>query len=222
MVTRHGNKADRLSSEDSPRPTPSTNESRRDDEVNGYAAQIHGNADVLARCQLGEPLAWKELYAAHFEFVYRSAWRLGARADEIEDVCQEVFVVVFRKLSSFSDGRLTTWLYRIVANIVADRHRRSRRRETLFGLWGGDTATRAESAQPDRELEGKEAKAFVDDVLRRMADKKREVFVLFEIEGLPGEEIALRLGCKLDTVWSRLFYARRDFEKILKKKGYTP
>lgn len=52
-----------------------------------------------------------------------------------------------------------------------------------------------------------------------MAPKKREVFALFELEGLSGEEIAERVGCPIDTVWTRLFHARKEFEKIARQRG---
>ena len=187
-----------------------------------HSAQSHRDSDVLARCRQGEERAWSELYAAHFDFVYRTAWRLGADASEVEDICQEVFVVAFRKLSSFVEGRFTTWLYRVVANIVADRHRQRRFREGLRRLFGREPAVVLPPLRPDRAFEAREDKAVVDAVLRRMGARKREVLVLFEIEGLPGEKVAELVGCKLETVWSRLHYARRDFERILRKMGHTP
>jgi RNA polymerase sigma-70 factor, ECF subfamily len=185
-------------------------------------AQPPWDSDVLARCRQGEEFAWRQLYSAHFDFVYRTAWRLGADGAEVEDVCQEVFVVAFRKLSSFVEGRFTTWLYRVVANVVADRHRQRRFREGLRRLWGREAEAVPGPAGPDRMFEGREEKAVVDAVLRRMGARKREVLVLFELEGLPGEKVAELVGCKLETVWSRLHYARRDFERILRKMGYAP
>jgi RNA polymerase sigma-70 factor, ECF subfamily len=187
-----------------------------------HPAQSRWDSEVLARCRQGEDRAWSELYSAHFDFVYRSAWRLGADASEVEDICQEVFVVAFRKLSSFVEGRFTTWLYRMVANIVADRHRQRRFREGLRRLFGREPAVAPPPLRPDRAFEALQDKAVVDAVLRRMGARKREVLVLFEIEGLPGEKVAELLGCKLQTVWSRLHYARRDFERILRKMGHTP
>jgi RNA polymerase sigma-70 factor, ECF subfamily len=183
-------------------------------------AQAGREADVLARCRQGDASAWRDLYAAHFDFVYRAAWRLGADTAEVEDICQEVFVVAFRKLSSFVEGRFASWLYRIVANLVAYRHRQRRFREMLRNLWRHEPETR-DDLQPDRVVEGLEQKAVVDAVLRRMSARKREVLVLFELEGLPGEQVAELCGCKLETVWSRLHYARRDFGRILNKLGYT-
>ncbi len=186
-----------------------------------HSALSSWDSEVLARCRQGEERAWNELYAAHFDFVYRSAWRLGADASEVEDICQEVFVVAFRKLSSFLEGRFSTWLYRMVANIVADRHRQRRFREGLRRLFGREPTVAPPPLRPDRAFEAREDKAVVDAVLRRMGARKREVLVLFEIEGLACEEVAELVGCKVETVWSRLHYARRDFERILRKLGYT-
>ena len=182
-------------------------------------ATLH--ADVLARCRQGDGSAWRDLYGAHFDFVYRSAWRLGADADELEDICQEVFVVAFRKLDAFVEGRFTTWLYRIVANLVAYRHRQRRFREVLRGLLGRQLQGATVELTPERAVEAQQDKAVVDAVLRRMAARKREVLVLFELESLTGEQVAELCGCKLETVWSRLHYARRDFGRILRKMGYA-
>ncbi len=184
-------------------------------------AQAGREADVLARCRQGDASAWRDLYAAHFEFVYRTAWRLGADAAEVEDICQEVFVVAFRKLSSFVEGRFSTWLYRVVANLVAYRHRQRRFREALRRLWRREPQVEAELVRPDRAVEVMQDKVVVDAVLRRMSAPKREVLVLFELEGMTGEQIAELCGCKLQTVWSRLHYARQDFSRILRKMGYT-
>jgi RNA polymerase sigma-70 factor (ECF subfamily) len=177
-------------------------------------------ADVLARCRQGDESAWRDLYGAHFDFVYRTAWRMGADAGEVEDICQEVFVVAFRKLDLFVEGRFTSWLYRIVANLVAHRHRQRRVHEVLRGLLGHQPPATVGLA-PDRAVEALQDKAVVDAVLRRMEARKREVLVLFELEGLPGEQVAELCGCKLETVWSRLHYARRDFARLLRKLGYV-
>jgi RNA polymerase sigma-70 factor, ECF subfamily len=182
-------------------------------------ATLH--AEVLARCRQGDESAWRDLYRAHFDFVYRMASRLGAEAEALEDICQEVFVVAFRKLDSFVDGRFTAWLYRIVANLVAHRHRQRRLREVLRGLLGHQLQATAVDLSPDRAVEARQQKEVVDAVLRRMGDRQREVLVLFELEGLPGEQVADLCGCKVETVWSRLHYARRDFERILRKMGYA-
>jgi len=174
--------------------------------------------DLLLRCRSGETEAWKEIHETYFTFVYRIAKRLGTPSAELEDVCQDVFIVAFRKLASFKQGRLTTWLYRITANIVSDRHQRRRVRRALQALFVRGDEPASPSRTPDREVESREAEMLVAQILERMAPKKREVFVLYEIEGLSGERIAELVGCKLETVWTRLHYARKDFERIARKR----
>jgi RNA polymerase sigma-70 factor, ECF subfamily len=165
----------------------------------------------------GDAPAWRQLYDSQFEFVERICRRLGTPDGELDDVVQETFLVDFKKLGAFSEGRVSTWLYRIAANVVSSRHRRRRVRSALYALFGRSEPPPQRAA--DAEYDAREAQAAVASVLERMAPKKREVFALYELEGLSGEQIAERVGCKVDTVWTRLHYARADFERIAKKRG---
>lgn len=172
---------------------------------------------VLARCRARDEAAWRELYDAHFDFVYRVARRLGTPAGEAEDVAHDVFMIVHKKLDAFEGGSLNSWLYRITANVVSDRHRKRRVRRAFAALkvWVGAV----EPETPERTAERASANRAVEQVLERMAPKKREVFALFEIEGLSGDEIAERVGCPVNTVWTRLHHARKDFLKTAKRLG---
>lgn len=143
--------------------------------------------------------------------------RLGTPEAELDDVVQDTFIVAFKRLGSFEGGRFSTWLYRIAANVVSGRHRRRRVRAAFQALFGQVEEPHTEG--PESAYETKEAQASVGAVLERMSSKKREVFALYELEGLSGEEIAERIGCKVETVWTRLHYARRDFERIARKRG---
>jgi RNA polymerase sigma-70 factor (ECF subfamily) len=168
---------------------------------------------LVERCRAGSEAAWRELYEAHFDFVWRTARRLGTPDAELDDVVQESFLVAWDKLAAFRHGRFTTWLFRITANVVSGRHRRRRVRETFLS-WFERAPAAPGPRTPDAALESKDAQRQVAAVLARMAPKKREVFALFELEGLSGEEVAERVGCGVDTVWTRLFHARKDFERL--------
>ena len=182
--------------------------------------QAPDSTALLARCRQNDERAWRELFDAHFEFVWAVARRLGTPHSEVDDVCQEVFVVVFKKLADFQQGRFTTWLYRIVANVVSARHRRRRFGETMKSLFASlIPAALPPAPTPEAAVHEREAETAVNKVLARMAPKKREVFALYELEALSGEEIAERVGCKVETVWTRLFYARKDFERIAGELG---
>lgn len=174
---------------------------------------------LLDRCRAGDAASWRALFDGHFEFVQWTVRRLGVQGPEAEDLTQEVFVIAFRKLGDFREGKLSTWLYRIAANVVSDRHRKRNVREALSVIFGGSAEDEVVERTPLHELESREAERQVNAVLQHMAPKKREVFALYELEKLSGEEIAERVGCPVATVWTRLHHARKDFERIARKRG---
>lgn len=183
---------------------------------------ITGEFELLARCRAGDDAAWKALHDAHFAFVWKVARSLGTPAEELEDVCQEVFLVAFRKLDEFQSGLLTTWLYRIAANVASARHRRRRVLRAMHTVLRLGADERANRRTPLHDAEARESQWQVAQVLERMSPKKREVFAMFELEGLSGDQIAQRVGCNVATVWTRLFHARKDFERIARKRGVIP
>jgi RNA polymerase sigma-70 factor (ECF subfamily) len=184
------------------------------------AESAHGpplDEELVRAARAGDAAAFRALYEANFDFVFRTCRRLGLPDADAEDATQETFVVASRRLGDFESGKLSTWLYRIAANLVSARHRKRRLREALFSLWGrGDDEV---APSPHGVVEARQAAARVGAVLARMSPKKREVFALYELEGLSGEQIAERVGCKIDTVWTRLWHARKEFEAIARKRG---
>src|SRR5262249_28338314 len=155
------------------------------------------------------PLTLEAVYRNHFEFVYRKALRLGGPRIDAEDVAQEVFLVVARKLDTFDgSSQLTTWLYGITLNVV----RSARRRHPLLGWFESKDAlpTEAPIESIDR-AEVREAHRIAYEILDKMSAKKREVFILAEFEDLSCEEIGKIVETKTETVWSRLHYAREEF-----------
>lgn len=181
-----------------------------------------GELELVSRCRAGDRSAWKALHDEHFAFVWKVARRLGTPPEEVEDICQEAFLVAFRKLDRFEEGSFTTWLYRITANIVSGRHRRRRVLRAMHGLLHAGSEGHVQWRTPQHDAEARETEAQVARVLERMAPKKREVFALFELEGWSGEEIAERVGCNVATVWTRLYHARKDFERIARRRGLVP
>jgi len=172
---------------------------------------------LIRRCRAADSSAWRALYEAHQPFVHRVARRLGTPSEEVEDVVHEVFMVVMAKLDRFQGGRFTTWLYRITANVSAHHHRKRRRRRVLQS-WSERIGWASPPSPEALSSAASDARA-VDAILERMSPKKREVFALFELEGLSGEEIAERVGCPINTVWSRLRHARQDFLRFGRRMG---
>lgn len=175
---------------------------------------------LVERCRAGDGRAWRTLYDSHFDFVWRTARRLGASEADAEDVAQEAFTVAFHQLKHFHYGRFTTWLYRIVANVVSSRLRRRRVRDFFSGFLGAAQDTHAPSSEA--RVEARRTLAAVEAILRLLSREKREVFALFEVEGLTHEQIAELTGVKVETVRTRLHYARKDFEKLCLKRGVVP
>lgn len=177
------------------------------------------DVEVVASCLEGDRAAWRRLYDAHFDFAYRTARRLGAPEGEVEDVVHEAFEVAFARLQRFDHGQFSTWLYRIVANVVTARLRRWKVRRVLDAWWGSKTEREASSLEG--AVSARQQLGLVADVLRSLSAEKREVFALHEIEGLSHEEISELTGAKVATVRTRLHYAKRDFEQLAKKRGLS-
>ncbi len=175
------------------------------------------DAEIVSRCREGDARAWRRLYDQNFDFAYRTARRLGTLESEAEDVVHEAFEIALRKLGDFDHGQFSTWLYRIVSNVVAARLRKKKVRDFFHGLWASETEASDESVEGT--VAARRTLERVEEVLRSMTAAKREVFALHELEGLTHERIGELLGLKPETVRTRLFYAKQDFEKLARKRG---
>jgi RNA polymerase sigma-70 factor (ECF subfamily) len=157
--------------------------------------------------------------------IERWAARLGGPLVDAEDVAQEVMMVAHARLPEFRhEAQVTTWLFKTTRNIAATHRRRERTRRWLRGM-PLDYAAELQAQGPSvlDEMERREAAAEVYSALDRLADKYRSVVILFEIEGLSGEEIASLAGISLATVWVRLHRGRQKlkahYQELLEKRG---
>ncbi len=147
--------------------------------------------------------------------MFRIAARLGYPNVDPEDAAQEVFVVAARKLDTFDGSSLiTTWLYGITLNVVRTLRRKARFR-SLFET-SEDRSVDVPTRSVDR-VEVVEAHRIAYGILNKMTAAKRETFILAEFANLSSEEISQITGAKLETVWSRLHYSRKEFGKALLK-----
>jgi RNA polymerase sigma-70 factor (ECF subfamily) len=163
----------------------------------------------------GEPapsgvLVFADVFRENVPFAWRCLRRLGVAEKDVEDVCQEVFLVVHRRLADYDQrASVRAWIYGICVR-KASEHRRLayQRRE------------RVEDNLPDAGVEPSQGEAidtkrglaFLDRTLAELDEDKRAVFVLYEIEGLTMNEIAAALECALQTAYSRLHAARKLVE----------
>jgi RNA polymerase sigma-70 factor, ECF subfamily len=157
-----------------------------------------------------------ELYRDYFDFVWLSLRRLGVPLSHVNDGAQEVFLVVHRRMEDF-EGRssIKTWLFGIAVR-VASQQRRTARRHPELPLTDEVEATNA-SDPHDATVHGQELKMLYE-LLDQLEDDKRAVFVLAELEQMTAPEIADALSIKLNTVYSRLRAARRDFDTALSRR----
>jgi RNA polymerase sigma-70 factor (ECF subfamily) len=172
---------------------------------------------TAAPAEVQEPApTFDALYEEHFDFVWRSLRRLGIPEHNLDDAVQDVFLVVHRRLNEF-EGRSTvkTWLFGIALR-VASVHRRSAARRPTEPLIE-DPPEAAVPAAAETLTEAREAARLVHRLLDCLDEDRRAVFILSELEQMTAPEISAALGVNLNTVYSRLRLARRDFDAALSR-----
>ena len=178
-------------------------------------------AELIARCRADERAAHDEFYHRFRRQVAGNLYRVIGDRSDLDDLVQEVFVIAFRGLERFrGDARLSTWLYRICVNVALGRIRTRKRRPAAIGLADLDTAVTDPSLTerpetPAQSLQRRQDQERVYRALEVLAPKKRIVLYLHEIEGLDLKEIAYLVDSNPVTVRTRLFYARKEFYKVL-------
>jgi RNA polymerase sigma-70 factor (ECF subfamily) len=173
-------------------------------------------AAILSKAAAGDTVAFRTLYARHRGDVARLVFRmLGARSD-LDDVVQEVFFQVFRSLKDFrGQSKFSTWLHRVTVNVVLMHRRAARSRPTYAEEAASDVTPDNDRVAPDEDADRRERMRAFGRLLDRLAEKKRTVFILHELEGVQPQEIATIVGAPVLTVRTRLFYARRELEAML-------
>jgi RNA polymerase sigma-70 factor (ECF subfamily) len=161
---------------------------------------------------------FRAIYDSWFEDVSRWIRALGGAEADRDDIVQEVFLVVRRRLRAFDGANLAGWLYRITRRQVRDSRRRS---------WVKHIFTKRRVDEPDALqfggvgpaalLEHKEQRRILDMILSKIREERRTAFVLFEIEGLSGAEIARIQNIPVGTVFTRLHHARKEFFALAAK-----
>ena len=171
---------------------------------------------LLRRAGAGDAAAFKEIFLRHRSDVARLVYRMLNAPADLEDVIQEVFVQVFRSLKDFrGQSKFSTWLHRVTVNVVLMHRRSARSRPVLTEEAPGDIVADERQVLPDEDAERLERMRAFQRLLGRIAEKKRVVFVLHELEGMAPAEIAEVVDAPVLTVRTRLFYARRELEALL-------
>ena len=174
--------------------------------------------ELVRRAQAGGEEAFGELMRAHYEPTFRLVQSIVHDEHAARDVCQEVWLTIWRNLGSFrGDAKFSTWIHPIAVRRAIDELRRRRRwlgRFLPFLAGGSDPETNgvpepADSGNPRESLEASERQDRFERAIASLPPKHRAVLALREIQALSYDEIAQALECRRGTVMSRLFHARR-------------
>lgn len=151
--------------------------------------------------------SFKTLYREHYGFVWATVRRHGVTPMLVEDAVHDTFVVAYRRLDAFDGARPKAWLYSIGRRVASSYRRTESRREARH-------LSAADLTVPHRDIERTVgAKTSLQRFLDTLSPNDRELFVLSEVDGLTGPELAATLGRKLPTLYSRIRILRQRFEQ---------
>jgi RNA polymerase sigma-70 factor (ECF subfamily) len=150
---------------------------------------------IICRAQQGDQQAFYQLYQKYHRKVYAICWRMLADKDSAEDVCQEVFVQLWQKISNFrGDSKFSTWLHSVTSNIVLGHLRKHKNwLQRIFSIEDQTIQDVAVEMEDTIEL------TVLDTQIARLPERARLVFVLFAVEGYRHEEIAKMLDMAVGT-----------------------
>jgi RNA polymerase sigma-70 factor, ECF subfamily len=184
-------------------------------------AEVEASAGApVLHCIDGDAGAWRQLHRQYYPVAAAFLRKLGVDERDLDDTCQEVFLQMFRYLPRFrGEANPKTWLYRLCitqARRSRLRHRIARAVESVLKRAPEESLVSAPSFCE------RSAQRRIQAALTRLSDKERSVFVLYEMEGVPGRQIAEIVGCKEATLWRRLHYARQIFRSALELSELDP
>ena len=173
-----------------------------------FVRSLAGTLEVAPAATASAALDFSEIFRTYSPYAWRAVRRLGVAEADAGDACQEVFMVLHRKLAEIDGVRsVRGYVYGVCVRVASDYRRSARvRREQVSDRVPECTVV----AHQDRDVATRQAREHLEAVLASMDDAKRAVFVLYELEELSMAEIAEAVGCPLQTAYSRLHAARNE------------
>jgi RNA polymerase sigma-70 factor (ECF subfamily) len=165
------------------------------------------------------PVSPRELFTTYAAFIWRTLRYQSVAERDLDDVSQEVFLIVFRKLPDFDpSGSMRAWIYGICIRVARDsRNRAHKRHEVLVDEVSDEIGGATAEAESERRAEQRQLHV----MLERLDEDKRAVVVLHELEGLPMNEVAEIVQCPVKTAYSRLAAARKQMLTMLTKSNLS-
>lgn len=181
--------------------------------------------ELVARCQTGDTEAFNELVTRYRQRAFAMIYHMVRNDQDAWDLAQDGFLKAWKSIGRFrGQSSFYTWLYRILMNVTIDWLRRQKiasgtEFDDAIGLHhiepGAATAPRAEM-QPAERISDQEIRTRIDGAIARLSPEHRAAIVMRELDGLEYTEIAEAMDCSVGTVMSRLFYARKKLQTMLK------
>jgi len=178
----------------------------------------HEETQLISRCQQGDQEAFKEIFDRYQKKVYRIAYGVVRHREEALDIVQEVFVKLFHSIKNFKGkSHFYTYLYRMVMNTAID-HSRKMGKQIISSLDEEGSFEPSEEIEkwPEKILLQKELEEKVNGAMGKLPAEQRAAIIFREVEGLSYQEIADAMECSIGTVMSRLHYARKRMQELLK------
>ena len=183
------------------------------------------DVELVKRCQAGDSSGFNDLITRYRSKVFTMIYGMVQNEQDAWDLAQEGFLKAWKSIHRFKgESSFYTWLYRIMTNVTIDSLRRKGvRGEAEFddriapvNVEPGSRTTPSSSPLPNKKLEFQEIRGRIDEAIAKLSPEHRAVIVMKEIEDLQYSEIAEILSCSLGTVMSRLFYARKKLQSLLR------
>src|SRR5215467_14975317 len=181
-------------------------------------ARTETDLDLVKRVQRGDSEAFAALFYAHKPRIYSVCLRMTNNTAEAEDLTQDAFLQVFRKLATFrGDSALSTWLYRVAVNTVLMHIRKQPLRQISLDepYSQGAKVVRREYGSRDDRLTGSVDRITLARAIKHLPDGYRRIFLLHEVEGYEHQEIAELLECSVGNSKSQLHKAKLRIRELL-------
>lgn len=194
--------------------------------IGGSGILTESDAEIIEQARRGDPLAWEKLVVRYSKRIYNLCYRFVERADQAEDLTQDVFVKVFRNLNNYKPetGSFVTWLMSVSRNLLIDHYRQSKDERATVSASGDEEEEQSlletlptNTPSPEAEMDRLEKVATLKRGLSKLSPELREAVILRDIEELSYQEIGTILGIPDGTVKSRINRGRIELARYLQK-----
>jgi RNA polymerase sigma-70 factor (ECF subfamily) len=188
---------------------------------------LDSDSQLVAQCLRGDSGAWEELVRRHTRRIYNLCYRFTGSRPESEDLTQEVFLRIYRTISTYrsGEGGFATWLTSVTRNLLIDHYRRTKRDRMTSSLEDEmPHLEQKESAarRPDQSAAAGQLNIQLQRALGSISPELREAVILRDLQGLEYREIQEVLQVPEGTVKSRINRGRIELARLLRAQGYRP